>query len=314
MQSRLLHLAVRILVTCGSILAPAGHLHAATQPAPGLILIATASAASPLAPTYSALWEGDLSGHMERIMSRNDGGLDSPVSSPDGKHIAYVVDGQALWQMNRDGSHPRLLYTLPVGAYERISDVRYTPDGHALGFTAGCCGNFNIERIGVDGRGLHKLFTGGLRIFQDWSPDGRQMLFTVDGALWAADSTGAQARPLGGDAPGAGGFSDAHYSPDESHLVATLTPAQGREGDHQVIVLLHPDGQYLTVLTANLPYDASEPTWSPDGKSIAFLANSGPLGILGRLHDVWIMHFNGANARNLTRRRLGDVVSVGWAR
>jgi Tol biopolymer transport system component len=314
MRSTLFRLAVRALMVCSSIPNAAGYAHASERVAPSQLLIATVASASPLAPSSSALWQSDLSGHLLRLMSRNDGSLDSPALSPDGKHIAYVVDGQALWQMDRNGSHPRLLYTLPAGAYERISGVRYTPDGHALGFTAGCCGNFTIERIGVDGKGLHALFTGGVRIFQDWSPNGKQMLFTVDGALWVADSTGTHARPLGGDVPGAGGFTDAHYSPDGSHVVATLTPAQGREGGHQVIVLLHPDGQYLTLLTANLPYDTTEPSWSPDGKSIAFLANSGPPGALGRLHDVWVMHFNGANARNLTNGRLGDVVSVGWAR
>lgn len=314
MRLTLLHFVMRVLVICTSILAATDHVQAATRTVPNQILIATATSASPLAPTYSALWQSDLSGQPRRILSRDDGSLDSPVLSPDGTQIAYIVDGTAIWLMDRDGSHPRMLYTLPVDAYVRISGVRYTPDGHTLGFTVGCCGNFTIDRIGVDGKGLHAIFSGGLRIFQDWSPDGKQMLFTVGGALWVASSTGAHARPLGGDVPGAGGFAGARYSPDGSHIVATLTPAVGGEGANQVIVLLHPDGQYLTVLTADLPYDASDPSWSPDGKSIAFLANSGPFGTLDRLHDVWVMHFNGANPRNLTNNRIGDAIALSWAR
>jgi Tol biopolymer transport system component len=314
MHPKPFRLAIRALLICASIVAAADQVQAADRTAPTQILIATASSASPLAPTYSALWLTDLSGHLRRILNWNEGTVDSPALSPSGAQIAYVVDGQALWLADRDGSHPHLLYTLAMDGYERISGVRYTPDGRTLGFTVGCCGNFSIDRIGVDGEGLQTIFSGGLRIFQDWSPDGKQMLFTLNGSLWVAGSTGTRARPLGGDVPGAGGFAGARYSPDGSHLVAALTPAVGGEGDHQVIVLLHPDGQYLTVLTSGLPYNASDPSWSPDGKSIAFLADSGPFGILGRLHDVWIMHFSGANPRNVTNGRAGDVVAVGWAR
>jgi Tol biopolymer transport system component len=289
---------------------------AAAQPGPDAIIVATGSAPTLSSTGQSALWRTDLLGHGVRL-ARRDGSnsLSDPVRSPDGRHVAYVEDGQTLWQMNADGSGARQLYAMASGSFGRISTPRYTPDGRTLSFTAGCCANFAIYSVGTDGQGLRRLLNGGVRFFQDWSPDGKTVLFTLNGALWSADARGGHAHPLGGDAPDAGNFFDVRYSPDGSHLVASLRPAPGaEEAAGRVIVLLHPDGHYLSVLTGNLPYDAEAPTWSPDGKRILFVVASGSLGPLGRTHDLWLMRYNGSGRQNITRGQFGDVEAAAWAR
>ena len=123
--------------------------------------------------------------------------VDQPVWSPDGAHLAYVIDARTLWQAQADGSAARVLYALPGDSFERISGPRYTPDGKILGFTVGCCGNFSIFRIGADGAALRRISSGGVRIFQDWAPDGTHLLFTLDGKLRTADPLGGLPRRSG---------------------------------------------------------------------------------------------------------------------
>ena len=81
-----------------------------------------------------------------------------------------------------------------------------------------------------------------------------------------------------------------------------------------MIVLMHDDGRYLTVLTPTIAADCTHPTWSPDGKRIAFVVASGPIGPAGRLHDIWVMRYNGQQATNLTHGILGDVSFAAWSR
>jgi Tol biopolymer transport system component len=263
----------------------------------------------------STLWRATQTGAATRLLSRaGASGLSAPAISPDGKHVAYVVDGIALWQMDIDGTHARELYSLSATGFERIIGPRYGPNSLSISFTAGCCGRFTVYEISTDSKHLHQILAGGLRIFQDWAPPGTHLLFTMSGALWTADARGANNRPLGGDAPDAGTFSDASYSPDSTHIVSDLIPAVGQEAAAGVIVLLHSDGQYLSFLTNNLPYEVGTPSWSPDGKTIAFTAASGVEGALGRNRDLWMMRYDGAQKRNITRGRLGNVVDVAWAR
>jgi Tol biopolymer transport system component len=240
--------------------------------------------------------------------------VDQPVWSPDGAHLVYVIDARTLWQAQADGSAARVLYALPDDSFERISGPRYTPDGKTLGFTVGCCGNFSIFRIGADGSGLRRISSGGVRIFQDWAPDGTHMLFTIDGKLWTADPFGRRPTPIGNDVIGSGSFFDARYSPDDTHITASLLPASAGEGSGRVIVLMHDDGRYLTVLTPAIAADCTHPTWSPDGKRIAFVVASGPIGPTGRLHDIWIMRYDGRQMTNLTHGILGDVSFAAWSR
>jgi WD40 repeat protein len=301
-------LAVCALLACAPV--PAAGAQAAPI-APGAIVVTTAPA-SATNSAQGALWQVSPGGAARRLFATAPGATPSmPVRSAGGAHLAYVVDGQALWQLDAGSSAPRRLYALRAGSYQRLLSPRY--QGDDLTFTAGCCAAFAIYRLRANR--AQQLASGGVRVLQDWSPDGRQMLYTMDGALWEADAGGAHPHPVGNDAVGAGFFADARYSPDGSHLVASLIPAQGAgEGSHQELVLLHPDGRYLTILTAHVPYAASAPTWSPDGKRIAFLAASGALAGPGRLHDLWVMRYDGADTRNLTRGRLGDVTGAIWGR
>lgn len=303
--------AVFALLACAPLRAVGAPAAPSQAIAPGAI-VATAASASAADSAPGMLWQVSPGGDARRLIATAPGATPSmPARSPDGAHLAYVVDGKALWQLDAGSSAPRRIYALPGGSYQRLLSPRY--QGNALTFTAGCCAAFAIYRL--QAARAQQLASGGVRVLQDWSPDGKQMLYTMDGALWEADATGAHPHAVGNDAAGAGFFSAARYSPDGSHLVAGLIPAQGiGEGSNQELVLMHPDGQYLTILTANLPYAASAPTWSPDGKRIAFLVASGVLAGQGRLHDLWVMRYNGADKRNLTRGRLGDITGAIWGR
>jgi Tol biopolymer transport system component len=291
---------------------------AAAAPHPRVVPVLPVLATASSMQGRNSLWRVPVQGSHRPVAlftaPANDT-LNQPVWSPDGSHLAYVLNGRELVQAANNGRDPRVLYGLPASSFQLISGPRYTPDGKTLGFTVGCCGTFAMYRIGTNGRGLRQLSRGGVRIFQDWSPDGTHFLYTLNGQLWTADPLGGHATPIGNDTATAGNFFDARYSPDNTHIVASLQPAEGSaEGSGRVIVLMHDDGKYLSVLTRTVPFDCSDPTWSPDGKRIAFVVASGPIGPLGRLHEIWIMRFNGRDRKNLTHGILGDVSAIAWER
>ena len=312
----LIRSAVTWMLVCLLFETAPSPVHGAASQGFLILVTSTSTSTSLTSKGQSVLWRSTPDGKATRLLARAGAGtLSDPALAPDGKHVAYMVDHRSLWQMNADGTQPRQLLAVPSGSSGQLINPRYAPDGRSIAVTMGCCGKFVVYDVAVDGKQTSRLLGGaGTHIFLDWTRSGTRALYTANGTLWTADLSGRKAQALGGDAPAAGSFLTAQYSPDGTHMVTTLVPAAGEEAAGNAIVLLHADGQYLTFLTRDLPYDVSVPSWSPDGKSIAFSVGSGTEGATGRQHDLWIMRYDGSHKQNITRGKLGSVVEVAWSR
>ena len=104
-----------------------------------------------------------------------------------------------------------------------------------------------------------------------WSPDGKQLLFTRihqgKMALWVMGADGADLKRL---LPGhADPHFDGHWSPDGKRIVFVWDTLQGTDGKLQINTV-NADGGDLKVLIPHKAFEES-PRWSPDGKRIAFI-------------------------------------------
>jgi dipeptidyl aminopeptidase/acylaminoacyl peptidase len=116
--------------------------------------------------------------------------------------------------------------------------------------------------------------TGGGWEVADWSPDGRSLVVgeyeSVNRShLWMVDvATGARTplTPRGADSVAYGG---AEFSPDGRTLY--ITTDEGAE--FQRLARMDPQTRRVTPLTADIQWDVSAFDVSPDGRTVAFVAN-----------------------------------------
>ena len=118
---------------------------------------------------------------------------------------------------------------------------------------------------------------GGIAV----SPDGKRIAYSVVnrdrpgrpyGQLWIMDLGTLKSTRVGGDKDGGGG---AVWSPDGKWLAFF-----GHQGDKGGMFVVRPDGSEVTYLAESngtnspLPGTGNELTWSPDGKTIAFISST----------------------------------------
>lgn len=202
--------------------------------------------------------------------------------APDGRTVVYAVETadeaanvytHALWETTLDGGEPRRLTPEGLDA-ER---PRFSPDGRWIAFvgTEDAAPQLWVLRTGTRRVRRVTAFDEGIGEFS-WAPDAKRVVVTR-----------TDPSPRGPD--------------DGAPIVVTRTLIQ-RDGEgflddrraHLWIVRL--DGGTATRLTSGR-WDAAQPAWSPDGRSIAFVANRAPDPDLTDDTDLWVIRPDGTGLR-----------------
>jgi Tol biopolymer transport system component len=195
-----------------------------------------------------------------------------PDWSPDGRHLTLVVRRGALpsslYVQAADGSHRRRVRLPGLGRFARGPVApRWSADGHHIFFLAYTRGEeprSALFRVRSDGRGqtLIRHFARGTYVAFAPSPDGRQVAFSQvvhrprSFVVFTMPASGGNARRLVDLGPGEDPPGRIDWSPDGAQLTF--------DGDG--VRVAEVDGGRLVTLAA----DGFNPTFSPDGRALAF--------------------------------------------
>jgi dipeptidyl aminopeptidase/acylaminoacyl peptidase len=226
--------------------------------------------------------------------------------SPDGAWVAYTVntvDAAAdksdtdVWMASWDGKRQVRMTT----STESESAPRWSPDGRYLSFLSGRPGKAKGSQVWLLDRsgGEAQQFTDvkGRLSSYEWSPDSKTLLLVVTDRN---PNEPDEEHPAGGGAP-AGGPNAKPPKPIvidrykfKQDVVGYLTQKPPR------LYLYDVATRKAEALTSE-PLEASSPTWSPDGKSIAFLGKQGKDAERYNTWNVYVIEARaGAAPRQLT--------------
>jgi len=249
---------------------------------------ATPNASSTAAPsgTKRALRPADIF----RVRDVRD-----PQVSPDGKWVAYTVtiadsardkNDTDVWMASWDGKENLRITSSKDGE----SSPRWSSDGRYLSFISSRDGGkggqvWLLDRRGGEATRLTEI-KGGVSGYE-WSPDGTRLALVVDDPeddSGATDSTKTKTpKPI---------------VLDRYHFKQDIQGYLGNQRSH--LYLFDVATKTLDTLTSG-KYDESNPSWSPDGKTIAFVSDRSADPDKSINTDIYLIDARkGAEMRRLT--------------
>ncbi len=234
--------------------------------------------------------------------------------SPDGEWIVYgrrMGGPEHIWKMPAAGGDPVQLTT---GDAQHIYPA-WSPDGNRILFTSNRGGQDNVWTMRPDGSDLRQVTSDSDTVawrqghLAAWSPDSRQIVFVGvrGGEIVNGGGNGGQ-RDLfilpaeGGKATQITDTPEMHeehpaWSPEGGRILFAQSPTSDRQDDLVIIDLATGREQSLV----SHPGNDWAPSWSPDGRWIAFCSNRSGNTV------IWIVPSMGGTPLPVTSGRFSVV-------
>ncbi|WP_337177812.1 S9 family peptidase [Paludisphaera sp.] len=254
----------------------------------------------------SSLWLVPTAGGEPTKLTSAPGANNHPRWSPDGKTIAFVSSrggSSQVWLLPIDGGEARQLTKLPID----VDGPVWSPKGDRIAFAAQVYPGTTPEETAAKDKEKEEA-KSKVRVYDDlmvrhwseWDSGKRSHLFVADAKTGeAVDLT----PKLAVNTPPApfGGSSDYAWSADGQSLAFTAEPTKDRAWSTNTDIWRVPvgGGEPENLTAANEAADAS-PSFSPDGKHMAYISQSRP----GFEADLWVLR-----VRDLATGETRDVSS-----
>ena len=261
------------------------------------------------------IWRINTDGSAAIQLTRGERGESSPRWSPDGTRIAFVArrgenEDTQIYLLDTDGGEARQL-TKHAAA---VSNIQWAPDGKTIYFLAPEAKtqeekdrerlrddvyayeeNFKQRHLwtaNAEDGSTKRVTQGDFSVLNyDLSDDGKRVTHhrshtplldnTDEGEVWVMDATGSNATQLTRNTVGE---SDARLSPDGSQVVFTSGSNAAFETYYNDNIFLVPArGGQASLVLPDLAYNVGSVSWSRDGKSIYYVANTGVRSALFQL-------------------------------